>query len=73
MNTYWCRFYDRRGGVIAAERILATDDAAALRAAERLLAEPAKSFVLRAGDRVVPRHAVRRLTPRKDGAGAALR
>jgi hypothetical protein len=73
MNTYWCRFFDRRGSVIAAERVVAADDAAALRAAERLLAEPAKSFVLRMGDRVVPRHEAGRLSWIKGGATPAMR
>jgi hypothetical protein len=43
MINYWCRFFDGRGAVFAAEKLFAADDASAVAQAERLLAHPAEA------------------------------
>jgi hypothetical protein len=53
MITYWCRFFDKRGSVFAAERLCAQDDRAAFEAAQELLAKPAGGFEIQDGRRAV--------------------
>lgn len=56
MADYWCRFFDRRGAVVSAEKLRAADDSAAVAEARQLFADyDAHDFDLRCGKRLVMR------------------
>jgi len=56
MAEYWCRFFDRRGAVVSAEKLSAVADAEAIAAARRRFIDyAAHDFDLHCGKRLVLR------------------
>jgi len=56
MPVYWCRFFDERGGVVAAERLCADSDSSAIAKLKTIFAHhPAITCEMRDGKRIVTR------------------
>jgi len=59
MTNYWCRFFDERGSLFAAEQVHAQNDAGAIAKARDIFAEHiANDFEIQEGSRIVLRQSI---------------